>query len=243
MAQVEEVVPAPPQAGPPEGEERELTKEERQRKEFDDAARELRMWVATEMGRIANMEDGPEKEAAREAMLVEKTKLDVERCNTVGETGSGVSEKVVAEPFHVIETPDGKTIEYYPWGVVRLRGFVSHKQVEDIYTECNLGGGGSYQRDQIHENEDGHPDQIYNKFAGHANMCLHWNYYNGPVKGQGAPKACLGPGDAAFREFREKYYDEAKWMEGLGLVNGKKGLSALTYTVHHRHMRTCHALQ
>ena len=112
----------------------------------------------------------------------------------------------------MIHGEDGKIIEYYPFGVVRLRGFVSADEAEAVYTECKLGRGGAYQRSQILENEawllqpdtlaigptpltvllpippqDGHPDQIYNDFEGHANMCLHWNYYNGPVPGQPAP--------------------------------------------------------
>jgi len=67
-------------------------------------------------------------------------------------------------------------------------------------------------------------------------MCLHWNYYNPPIHGQEAPMATLGPGDRAFRAFREEHYDEEKWKEAMGITGDVKGLSVTKYACHHRHI-------
>jgi len=53
---------------------------------------------------------------------------------------------VESEPTHVIELGEGKVVEYYPWGVVKLVGFVSKEEIEEVYKECKLGQGGAYER-------------------------------------------------------------------------------------------------
>jgi len=179
-------------------------------------------------------EAGTSSNLTAEAMK-RKMKADVARCNSVGENGAGIGGDIQTEAFHVVRE-DGKEVHFYPWGVVLLRGFVSEDEVQTIYEECRLGRGGAYEHDQILENEEGHPDQIYNDFVGHANMFLHWNYYNGPVDHQQPPLTCLGAGDRAFREFRTTYYDEAKWKQAMGVTPEKPGLSARLYAVHHRHL-------
>ena len=102
----------------------------------------------------------------------------------------------VVESVPALPPVPARSIEHFPFCVIKLAGFLSDETRQRLYDNVMIAGWD-------HRVSGSYADSVYTNAQGAPNILLHWNYYSAPQAAQPPPMAVLQIADAVYRGYRD----------------------------------------